>query len=367
MRRRLLTLIGALIIFSASFVNLIQAQEAPGAPAPATCGGEPQQGCPCGKMPVCVISDHEDGFFSQTILDQAEHSSWEGFGQDGMSDYGAAMVLEMAMAAALAQTVPCVEPIVLNSYNAATQVISLQAEESGLTQRIQDAIAAGDEERLKELQAELDKLFEKFGVGDLPWRDPELAKEHLMHRLSGCIAVVQLSGKSGAGGFTVAADTSVPMVDINGQSSSTSSSPDGGMGELAKKIAGPLMQAQEKLFCTCQTVLERCNVTNFELSNQESECVRTITCCGQTTTEGPEKVKGLAFGETRKHEPKCCSPLARLRAGEKIDGMELDEEDREVTDQIWCPGTWNLRALDFDCDGMPNAKDETPRPPKEVR
>ncbi len=339
----------------------VRAQE----PAP-TCGGEPQQDCPCGKMPVCIVSDHEDGFFSQSLLDQAEHASWEGFGQDGMSDFAAAMYAETLMAAALANA-PCIEPVWMNSYHTGTLIVADEAEQTGLTQQIQDAIAAGDTERLKELQAQLDKIFEKYGLGDLPWRDPELAGEQLQQRLLSCATgMVELKGQSGPDGFTLSAETSSALGQVSGRTSSaTSSSPSGGIADLAKQVAKELTQIRQKLFCACEMVLERCNVTNFDLANQESECVRVKSCCGQTVNEEPEKekVKGIAFGESRKYESKCCSPLARVRAGEQVG--DSGEEDRQTMNEIWCPGTWNLRGRDFDCDGVPNAQDPTPRPVKE--
>ena len=357
----------ALIFFFAFFINSIRAEGAAGGADQVVnrCGNEVIEGCPCGKMPVCVVSDHADGFFSQTFFDQATHSNWEGFGQGEMSDFGKAMTIEMEMAAALAKTAPCVELVVLNSYHTTSLVVETLAEQSGLTQRIQDTLAAGDSERLKELYAELDKLFERFGIQDLPWRNPDLANDHLQQRLLSCAtAKVELTGKSDANGFTISAETSSSIAEMPGQTSSAASSaPEGGIEELAKKVAGELALIQKKIFCTCQEVLERCNVTNFDLANQESECVRIITCCGQVTKEGPEKVKGLTFGETRKHEPKCCSPIARSRAGEQVG--EEDEDDRRIMNEIWCPGTWNLRGADLDCDGIPNAKDDTPWPPGE--
>lgn len=337
---------------------------APGLAFANSCPADPAQpACPCGKLPVCVISGHPSGFYSSVYFDKDSGASWEGFGQ-GESDFGEAITAELSMAAELEKTAPCVEILPMDAYSAGMTLIEVLAEESGLTEKIRQAREAGDTKRLEELQSELDKLFEKYGIEDIPWRNPALVFEQMMRRRFSCIASVMLDGTMADGKYTVTANTSVQIADVDETASTTSGTPGGGIGDLAKRVASPLARAQEELFCSCQETLKRYLTTNFDLSNQQHRCDTTVTCCGKIvkteSTEGP----GIGMGEVRTYETKCCSKLAVFRAGEQ--GTEDEgKEDREAANEIWCPGTWNLRGPDIDCDGIPNAKDSTPWPPGE--
>jgi len=70
----------------------------------------------------------------------------------------------------------------------------------------------------------------------------------------------------------------------------------------------------------------------------------------------------LAAGESTEFIAGCCSKLNRAREGND----EVNPEDQEVFDTVWCPGGWNMRWRDLDCDGVPNAQDPTPRPVEET-
>ncbi len=359
MTRRIL--VAALIFFFCLFFTPARARAQESAPTGNSCGGESQQGCPCGKLPVCVFSGHSDGQSSAAQFSEKDTSSWEGFGGD-LSDYLTAMVIEDQVAAAIAAANPCLDVIAMDSYPVGAVGALDQAKNFGLDEQLRQAREAGDTKRVEELSKQVDDIYAHWGAGDFPWRDPDLAGEQMMGRITNCISNVRLSAKAGDGRFEVSAQTSVSAGNAldNAAASSTSDSPQGGVGELAKQVAGQLAGAQQKLFCTCEMVFERCTVTNFDLANQESECVRVKSCCGQTIKEEPEKekVKGISFGESRKYESKCCSPFVRAREGKD----EVDPEDKEVFDEIWCPGGWNMRWRDLDCDGVPNAQDPTPRP-----
>lgn len=361
----------ALIIHALAFVILLlffpMISVQAGAPdfSVNTCGGKPIEGCPCGKLPVCIISDHPYGLYSQ--MKNIEHSQWKGFGE-GESDFAEAMYIEAKVTEALSSALPCIEPIPLNSYQAAAQVVHDEAEKR-FGQQIGEAKAAGDQKKLEELYAQVDALYQEYGLGDVPWRDENLNMMQSAFRIMGCVTTVELRGTSEGGSFIVTATVSSIAAQLSEQElSATSNSPDGGVGELAKKAAKELKRAQEQLFCCCEEAKETCVTTKFDLANPKSECTTVRSCCGQEVNrEGPKPVSGIRAGAKVTYEPKCCSDLARSRAGELLPGQgaESASEDRNLFDQIWCPGTWRLRNTDFDCDGIPNVKDPSPWPPGE--
>ncbi|GEM_PF-5966099 len=329
-------------------------------PAPVAAGCDPNAppDCSCGKLPVCVFSGHPDGMYSDLYAKSKDPTVWQGFGQ-GESDYGMAMQIEDNMAKALAAAYPCLDVIPVDSYLARTVIVAKEGKTSGLQERIRQAHAAGDTATLEQLTQETDALFDKWGLGDLPWADPDLASAHLGGRLAGCISTVKLSGSASNGNFQISATAAVPMGEAldDTQSSASASSPEGGLGELAKQVAGQLAAAHQKLFSSCQETVTHCITTDFELSHQRHRCDYTQYCNTQAIKTWSEEGDGIGMGRSSVRENTCCSLLAAAR------GPEGDEEDRDLLNQIWCPGTWNLWGRDFDCDGVPNADDPTPWPP----
>lgn len=327
--------------------------------AAAGCDPKAPPDCSCGKLPVCVFSGHPDGMYSDLYAKSKDPAAWQGFGQ-GDSDYAMAMQIESDMAQALAAAYPCLDVITTDSYLASTMVVTQEGEDSGLLERMRQARAAGDAAALAQLTREADALFDKWGVGDLPWQDPELASAHMAGRLTGCLSTVKLSGKAEGGSYRVSATSAVPLGQALDDTTSSASgdTPQGGVAELAKTVAGPLAAAHQQLFGSCQETERSCVGVNWELAHQTHRCDFTQRCNGQVVRTWSEDGEGLrGVGLHIERETACCSPLAKARAGEG------DPDDKALADQIWCPGTWNLWARDLDCDGVPNAEDETPWPP----
>lgn len=329
-------------------------------PTPVAAGCDPNAppDCSCGKLPVCVFSGHPDGMYSDLYAKSKDPTAWQGFGQ-GDSDYATAMQIEDDMAKALAAAYPCLDVIAVDSYLARTMIVADEGEKSGLQDRMRKAREAGDTAALEQLKQETDALFDTWGLGDLPWQDPDLASAHMAGRLTGCLSTVKLSGSASDGNFQIQATAAVPVGGTLGdtQSSASGSSPEGGLGEVAKQVAGQLAAAHQQLFSSCQETVKSCITTDFELSHQRYRCDYTQYCNTQVTKTWSEEGDGIGMGRSSVRENACCSPLARVRAGEG------DPEDKQLADEIWCPGTWNLWGRDLDCDGIPNADDPTPWPP----
>jgi hypothetical protein len=309
------------------------------------------------------VSGHGHGFYAAWF--DGSDDRWTGFGEDWFDDMMAGLEAETKTAMALAQAVPCIEPIPMDAYQTATYLAMAEAEQTGLKAALLEARAAGDAARIAEIERQIDAVFERFGAGDFPWRDPELAQAQLARRMLACsIASVQLRGRAEDGGVVMYAETSSSPGGVTGSSARVEAgSLAEGAAKLASEAARPLQKAHEKLFCSCQTVQGHCVTTNFEMGSQAWECTATTRCCdGRVVDTRTETGPGLRAGGGTKFLRGCCSELAILRAGT----AEEDAEERALANEIWCEGTWNLRAGDMDCDGVPNAADPTPWPPEDA-
>lgn len=312
--------------------------------------------CSCGRLAVCVFSNHPEGYYSE--LYGKHPSSWEGFGQNGADDFGAAMQVESDVAQALAAEYPCLDVVPMDSYVERVKISASQMEESGLKDRINQAKASGDAAALAQLKQESEALLKKWGADDFPWENEEAGSAQVGGRTAMCLSTVMLSGSANRGSYRIDAKTSVPIGQTldNATAYSSSKTPYGAVDEVAKRVAGQLQDAYEELFCSCQSTTVHCITENFEMSNRSWRCDSTRKCCGEVVEKWSERGAGLRAGGGTTREKVCCSPLARTREGKG------DPEDKAVADQIWCPGTWNLWVRDFDCDGVPNAKDASPMP-----
>jgi hypothetical protein len=323
-----------------------------------TCGSQPMEPCPCGKLPVCVFSGHGDGLFSQITLGSSGTSPWSGFGPDAEDTYVEAMIIEDQMAERLEKANPCLEILRMDSYQFRSFVVDEMMEQAGLLDRLRAAREAKDEARVAEVLREIDALFEAWGLGDLPWQNMELMKVHVQGRMTGCIGQVYLSGASQEGQYAIHAEAAVPMAGMENQTHSViAGGSRNGVKALAGLVAGQLATAHQKLFCGCLKTDWHCVTTDFNLAGQKHQCTYTEDCCGEVTTR-TEDGDGLRAGGGHEYEATCCSPMAKARES----AAEEDRESRELLNELWCPGTWNLKFRDLDCDGVPNADDPTPVP-----
>lgn len=319
-----------------------------------------QPDCSCGRMPVCVISGADIGLYSSAWFSDP-NTSWQGFGE-GTDQLNSAVMAEIAVLNALMQVVPCIEPILTDGYSTGISLAFQDAEEMGLDKQLQAAKAAGDAARIAEIERQIDELLTKYDAGDFPWKDSELAQVHLNRRALSCtMARVSLSGRREGGEVVLVADPdSMPGYLEDPDFEARGASFAEAAPKIAEQAAKPLNELFATLFGSCREAVTHCVTTNFDLSNQQHECTTTTSCPdGRTfdtqTVAGP----GIGMGRTQKWVPGCCGVMDALRNSTQPE----DEDQRALANEIWCDGTWDLRAGDMDCDGQANKTDPTPYAP----
>lgn len=330
--------------------------------AQSTCHPD-EPDCSCGKLPVCIVSNSSLGFYS-SLWFESDEPQWEGFG-DEFDAHLAALQAEVDLAKALAQKVPCIEPVLMDAYQFSTFRAVDDAKEGGLFDERRAAQAANDAARLAAVEAKIDALFNEYGAGDFPWRNPELAQTQMTHRVLSCGAgMVKLKATTKYGNMSVSANVSSPM---SSEEEANISGIRDTMAESIDSIAGDaaflLKRWHAKLFSACTQVNAYCVTTNFDMANQTHECTTTTTCTsdGRVLSTSTETGPGIRAGGGIRYEAGCCGALEAVRNSTAAE----DAETRKTVDQVWCPGGWNLRAGDLDCDGHANATDPTPWPPGE--
>ncbi len=337
----------------ADFLNLVDFRSfegvgSPALPQAAACG----EGCPCGRLPICVRSGHPQGWISSLndVSGDKLAGNWKGI--DMLHALGA----EQQLADALSKTYSCLDVIPTDS-----KMLQFLAAGIQRKQQLQDEMAAaeksGDPARVKAVQAEIDACN----------RDNVLSIEQLMLETQSCMASVTMSGAAGGlfrfPHISAHVQAGSPLESENAHDSTQSVTVTGKSWaeELADDIVGSIGQAVGTLFCSCR-------VTDWYCSNErypenpfapgahvDTVCQYTISCCGEppATWDVHSAVPGFRGVAEHGHkvEQACCSDFARERP-------DFDQEA-----PLFCPGGWTLMARDFDCDGIPNLQDPSPLPP----
>jgi hypothetical protein len=335
--------------------------------------------CPCGKMPVCVMSGYDRGGFGSFMYSEmmghtVELSRWKGFGSTHGRRARNSLLAEKMLVDALQRANPCLDVISIdfNLYfgivEVGEQIEGKTGEMSRLiecgggiglseTQRYQCAhqMDAQERQRFEALTKEVKELIQQF----------EALFLETLTTLASCPAMITMGGAYPWGGEPT---LSARLVGEAPSSTEISSSYNeklapGWEERLAKTIGAPVERLRSQRFCECEKHSGYCITTNFDLDNQQHRCDAEISCCGEVTERWSEEGFGLRAGGGSHYVPNCCGENAEGGAGSG--GSGEDTQMDRMKDTMRCPDTGTLRARDLDCDGLKNSQDPSPLPSEE--
>jgi hypothetical protein len=340
---------------------------------------KPAQECPCGKLPVCVLSGNErSGLGSLAYSDMTDGevklSSWKGFGLTRKRRAINALMAEKMFADALQESNPCLDVISVDyDYGAGTVDIVEKAEKAydEIDRLMRKACARWEDhfqvefreceqfdytrltederQQLESLKEEFKRLVEQVKA---------VALQAIMTPLS-CPAQIVMGGEYPWGGeprVSARLLSETPGMD-EVDSTYNEKVEQGWGGKLAEGISPSMEQLRKQWFCECELHSGYCITTDFELSNQQYRCDGDISCCGEVTQRFSEEGFGLRAGGGSHYVTKCC--------GEGATALGGDTSSKELKEFLHCQGTGTLRARDLDCDGLANYEDPSPLPTEE--
>ncbi len=326
--------------------------------------------CPCGKMPVCVMSGMWLGSFMTEAFSGGEMklSEWKGFGITWGRRLGNALTAEAMLTQALQQANPCLDVISVDADNAMALSDIMERVEK-LTNEMSRLIECGGGVSLPETQRyncahqmspedQLNYAYKEEELRRLV-KQAEAAGLQSMFSFASCPARIMLGGKNPLRAPPTVSARLVGEEGFHDLDSSASQEVKPGWDErIAKDLGSELEGMRKKLFCECEKTSGYCITTEFDLGDQQHRCEATVECCGEVTNRFSEEGFGIRAGGGQTYVRKCCGEGTKEFGPDS--GSGEGEQGRKKV--VRCPGTDILRARDLDCDGLPNARDPSPLP-----